>query len=686
MPKQYGGKAIQPNHGNPSPRYIVAIDCESARTVNGLNAVSAEHSWRLGTVVTCRIANGKPIGINRSRHDTAKSLRSVVYDNCGNRHTTWVIAHGMLADFRLAGFADDIDNGTIVIDAPRASRQDRSQQDSRQIREGIVVVESPPTIIGLRHVESGGRMIFVDTLNWFRCPLRELGDACGLPKLTMPAWDASDEEWFIYCSRDTEILFQTFTQLITFAKEQQLGVFRYTAASQAMSVYRHRFMETPIYIHNNAKVKAWERAAYFGGRSEVFKWGKIDTQCHLVDVNSLFPSIMATTKVPTNLVSYDECTMASPEISEHAANSAVAEVLLQTSRPIYPVRRDGAICYPTGRFWTYLCGTELALAARNNDIRACRRIARYDCTIIFDAFVCEFWKLRQSFKQAGNYLYSTFAKSIMNSLYGKWAQKQPQWQPHADIPYMAPWSRMVECNALTGEKTEYRKFGGYTQIRKPDLEREDTFVAIAAFITAAARVRMNELRSIAGEKNTYYQGVDGLIVNNAGLANLEQAAQLEFTTLGSLRLEYSGSPTTIYGVADYRLGSRNVMAGRPSNAVQVAEMEWLATMLDSKQDIFSGKSPVGMTERQQVMRRKANYVKGLVGLDQWVTPHEFNETHGSGVSASTSVVDKTLANSSTTGGNDSGLPSDQTSEAFNSTLFASSVVSPSCEVIRSLFD
>lgn len=685
MPRQYSGRAIQRNHGNPSPRYIVAIDCESTRTSHAYNSAVANHTFRLATGTACRIAGGKAIGVHSSRFNSAEDLRSFVYDQCGNRHTTWVIAHGMLADFRLGGFADDIDNGTVVIDAPRARRvgQVTIKNDART--DGIVVVESPPTIIGLRHVASGGRMIFVDTLNWFRCPLRDLGQACGLPKLTMPAWDASDEEWFIYCHRDTEILFQTFTKLIHFAKEQQLGVFRYTAASQAMSVFRHRFMQTPIYVHDNAKVKAWERKAYFGGRSEVFKWGKIDTQCHLVDVNSLFPSVMKDIKVPVNLVSYDEYTMVSEDISEHAATSEVAEVLIQTSRPIYPVRREGTICYPVGRFWTYLCGPELALAARNGEIESCRRIARYDCAIIFDRFVSEFWKLRQSFKQEGNSLYDTFTKSIMNSLYGKWTQKQPQWQPCEDIPGMRPWSRLVKCNAMTGERTEYRTFGSYTQQRMPDLERSDTFVAIGAFVTAAARIRMNTLRETAGYKNVYYQGVDGLIVNDMGLTNLERAEEVEFTTLGKLRLEYSGSQSTIYGVADYRLGSRNVMAGRPASAIQVADNEFIATMLSSKQDLFNGVAPVGMEEWQQTVRRKCHYHKGIVGLDQWVTPHEYSEPQGSGVMSSTSPVASDNANSSTINGYANGSPSDQISEALSNTLFASSILSPSCERIRSLF-
>lgn len=685
MPRQYGGRAIQPNHGNPSPRYIIAIDCESHRQEYGTGNTRASHTLRLACTTSCRIVGDRPVGIKRMRFTTANDLRQFIYNFSGKRHTTWIVAHGMLADFRLGEFAVDIDSGVTVIDAPRAKRVAGSSAGEVRQSEGIVVIESPPTIIGLRHVESGGRMVFVDTLNWFKCPLRDLGDACNLPKLPMPAWDDTDEKWFIYCERDTEILYRTFTELVSFASQQQLGVFRYTAASQAMSVFRHRFLKHPIYVHDNTKVKAWERAAYFGGRSEVFRWGHIDTQCHLVDVNSLFPSIMATTKVPTNLVSYDECTMASPTISCDAASSAVAEVFLQTDRAIYPTRSENGIRYPTGRFWTYLCGVELADAVRNGNVRAIRRIAWYDTAIIFDAFVAEFWQLRQSCKQSGNNLYAEFAKSIMNSLYGKFAQRLPQWQTAVDPPAMNPWSRQVLCDGVTGEKTEYRAFGSYVQQRFPDAERDDTFIAISAFITAAARVRMNQLRDIAGAKNTYYQGVDGLIVNDAGLAQLEHSGEVEYTSLGRMRLEYSGSPTTIYGVADYRLGGRNIMAGRPCSAIQISDQEWLATILSSKGDIFSGESPVGMQEWQQTMRRKSGYTKGEVQADSWVLPHEYNQPQGSGISELASSTRMAFDNSSTTGANESGLPSDQISEARNNILFASSFVNPNSDCIRSLF-
>src|SRR3954452_11721228 len=98
--------------------------------------------------------------------------------------------------------------------------------------------------------------------------------------------------------------------------------------------------------------------------------------------------------------------MASPTISCDAASSAVAEVFLQTDRAIYPTRSENGIRYPAGRFWTYLCGVELADAVRNGNVRAIRRIAWYDTAIIFDAFVAEFWQLRQSCKQSGNNLYA----------------------------------------------------------------------------------------------------------------------------------------------------------------------------------------------------------------------------------------------------------------------------------------
>lgn len=685
MKQQTTGHKLALNHSNALPRRIVAIDCESRREVCNDNGIIAKQTFRLGVVKSCRYANNKAVGVRTKRFSDAKELREYVYSHTNKRYTTWVIAHGLLADFRLAGFAHDIDAVIITPDSPRAKRQRECNDIDDPHTAGLVVLESPPTIIGVRCTDSDGRIVFVDTLNWFPIPLRDIGRSISIDKLDMPAWDAVDEDWFTYCERDTEILFAAFLRLMAFIREHDLGMFRYTAASQAISAFRHKYMPRQVYIHDNVMVKSWEREAYFGGRSEAFRYGQIAETCHYVDVNSLFPFIMQSLMVPYKLREYDENGVDPRVISQSTANMSLAECTVQTDRPCYPVRRDDFICYPIGKFSTALCGCELASAIRRGHVTSIRSIAVYDCDAIFELYVNSLWEMRRGYRQSGNATYSDFCKFLMNSLYGKFAQYAPRWQPVPERLDIDDWSQTAVVDWTTGEITEFRKFGKYTQQKMPKVERSDTFVAISAFVTAAARQHMDGLRAIAGHANTYYQGVDGLIVNDEGLGLLESAGEVSPYELGRLRIDYSGSPTEIYGIADYRLGGKVIMAGRPSMAVQLDDQTWLATLLSSKTDLFNGTVPVGMEEYQMKWKRNQQYRKGTFDQHGIWQPLVLDDQAGSGTTTSPSVALTNFAIASTTPSNSFGSPPFQASTACNTVRMDSSSVNPSARCSRSLF-
>lgn len=684
--QQTTGFKLPFNHSNALPRRLIAIDCESYRQECYSGRLKATQTFRLAVSKYCRFANNKPVGVETKHWDNAKDLRNYVYSKTGDRYTTWIIAHGLLADFRLAEFARDFSDKIIVPDAPRAKRSKCENDIDDPHTEGLCIIESPPTIIGCRVVSTQGRCIFVDTLNWFPIPLRDIGKSIGIEKMDMPRWNDDNEKWRTYCERDTDILFAAFTELMNFVRTKELGMFRYTAASQAIAAYRHRFTPQQIYIHDNAVVKSWEREAYFGGRSEVFKQGTINDTCHYVDVNALFPSIMQSAMVPYKLVEYDNNITSSEAISESTAGECVALCEIQTDRAMYPVRREASICYPTGRFRTALCGQELATAKRCGHLRTIFSIARYDCHAGFKLFVNELWTLRQAYRKQGERLYADFVKFIMNSLYGKFAQWSPRWINCEDRPDVDEWRQCTIVDWTTGEIHEYRKFGPLCQKKQPKLEKRDSFVAISAFITSAARVRMNQLRAIAGEKNVYYQGVDGLIVNDDGLVRLESADEVNPSELGKLRLDYSGSPTQIHGVADYRLGGKVVMAGRPSNAVQQDDETWLATMLSSKNDMFTGKPPVGMEEYSIEWRRSQHYNKGTFDDDGWLKPFHFDNQTCSGNVISCSVDLTSDAILSTTAAYESNDPPSHASEALSTTRIDSSNESPLSACNLSLWD
>lgn len=670
MPQQTTFRAIQPNHGNPLPQLLISFDCESRRTRIGAGHTPTTHAFRLSTVRCARIENLAATRSKAVRCTTAAATREFIYAQTSQRYTTWVVAHSLLFDFITAGFPEDCDSGLLVRDAPRAKRQRQSDDPDEVHNYGICVIEGPPTIIAFRHTGTGGRIVFVDSLNWFRCPLRELGQSIGLPKLDMPDWSADDDQWFAYCERDTDIVFEAMLKLIRFNRENQLGVFRYTTPSQSMSAFRHGRMPRKVYPHDNIAVKAMERHGNFGGRSECFRLGTINHRTHYVDANSMYPYIMLNTKCPWFLKEYELNGQGTITLDANTAHLCMATCDIQTSSPLYPVRRENIVCFPTGRFTTTLCGMELAIATRRGDIANVRSIAQYKSDYLFEVFITDMLRIRGEARIKGDEAYVNFAKMLANALHAKFAQKPAKWVDCPDIPELPNWCYYTELGSIRRKAGEYRKVFDTCQRKNDEGERDDTFIAISAFITSAARVYMNQVRECAGKDNVYYQGTDGLIVNDEGLTELQTHGYIHPTELGKFKIKASGSPLRIMGISNFQLGDYCVLAGLPKSAQQMQQDEWDVCTLAVKDELFRGRPPAEIVERRRTFRYAEKYLKMHLNPDGTTTPFQLGMFDSDSDCASNSVEATTEENLAT-----------RSNQVANGTPEA--IASDACSIMRS---
>lgn len=640
--RQASGHRLRKNHSNAIPRYIIALDTETKRRAASNDEKSFSHKLRLAVVIVGRFQGGKIVGKKTYRCRTKQRIWEIIKQFTGLNYTTWLVCHSALFDMVISGMPEEFENASLTIDAPRAVRKQSDTPVEHVSGGGLCCIESPPFILGCRVGTSQGRLVIVDTLNWFQCPLSDLGRSLGLEKLPMPEWEASDEDWFIYCERDTEIVFNSFVGLISWVKDNDMGMFRYTGPAQSMAAFRHRFMEHDILVHDNLPVKVLERSAYFGGRFECWKIGEINETVHQFDVNALFPSVMRDNAFPVSLDTYNLCSDWRSVDQVDIGDDCIAEVIVSGNSDNLPYRKQQGVCFPSGEFKTTLCGAELGLAIRSGKVSHLRSSARYRRERIFHKWVSSMWSMRQSYKDANNLLYERFTKTLMNSLYGKFGQRSPNW---VNIPTRLdalPWMTWVDYDASSGERTVYRSFGWQVQRQEDREERhhaemdvdnweshaarygrgeiESSFIAISAFVTAYARMRMNDLRAIAGHTNVYYQGVDSLIVTNAGKERLEAEGEVSDSELGKLRLQLSANYGRINGCSDYRIGDKVVLAGlaRPTGG---KEQECnLQRTFAAKPHLFNGQATDYVMEQLSEWRKVNNYWKGKVDQFGYVTP------------------------------------------------------------------
>jgi len=624
MQYQTTGRKLKGNASHALPRYVIAYDTETIPQPLDQSGRKFTHKFRLGVAITSRIVGTKPTAVTIHRITHPIHFWAILEHFTNHNYTTWVVAHNILFDLMVSDFQSQFDKSAFTIEWPRQKRIKEDNRDDNVHASTLCVIDSPPTIIACRLRATGGRVVFVDTLNYFAAPLAELGVACGKHKLPMPEFSAPHEVWFDYCERDAEIVHETFTGLLEWVRENDFGMFRYTAPSQAMAAFRHRLCNRDIYFHDNIEVKKIERQSYFGGRSEVFKMGTITDTVYHYDCNALFPYIMGRNVFPCCLDRFeirDNYLELTPAIDYR---NSVAEVELKTWNNVFPCRTQLGVLYPIGEFCTTLCGAELEYAYRSGFIRRVRSWAEYRMAPLFELFVREMWRLRSLYKATENKLYESFVKMLSNSLYGKFAQLSTEWQNVKDKIADLPWSSWHEVDMTTGVKTPYRSFGWQVQRSTTRTELANTFAAISAFVTSEARRYIDKVRDIVGARECYYQGIDGLIITARGRTRLENAGLVSETDIGKFKLLMMADNGIIRGVSDYRLGNRVVLAGRSQLRSASDSASDLQCRFHTKSHLFSGRHTDGVIEEWADWQRKSNYWKGTVCNGGWISPIVFD--------------------------------------------------------------
>jgi len=468
---------------------------------------------------------------------------------------------------------------------------------------------------GKRHI------VFLDSMNYFNSALKKLGEAVGLEKLEMPEGEDT-EAWVTYCRRDVEILQRAFSVLCNLIKEHDFGKLGYTIASTSFNAYRHKFLSHDIYIHNDERVDALERQAYFGGRCECFYIGKKDDEVfYMLDVNSMYPAVMLNNRYPCKLRHFYNRPLHASILDFYTAKDCIADVMIETDKPYYPVRYNKMLIFPVGRFKTTLAGPELALARACGHIRYIFALAVYDTAPIFHDFVGHMYDLRLQYKAEGNIAFAEMVKIMLNSLYGKFGQhsKVYEFVKFSEERLNSKW---LELDLASGEMREYRNIMGRVERCIGERMMEHTFTAISAFCTSYARLKLLDYIEQAGWENVYYVDTDSLIVNAQGYERLRE--DIDATELGKLKLVESG-PLEIAAPKWYRIGEHSKSKGLTVKAVKLDANTYRDirfSNLDSALRV-GNVSEVIMTYRE--IRERFEYRKGIVTSSGRVIPLTLND-------------------------------------------------------------
>jgi hypothetical protein len=552
---------------------------------------------KLGHVAHCRTIALDTLRLQARLDFTLSSeLWTWIEPRCRSNTTTYLVAHNIVFDLAVTdGFSELARRGWTL---------------EALYSKGITAI--------FRWRKGRKKLIGIDNTNLFPGKLEKWGEVLGLPKLEINFNTVSDSDLAIYCRRDVDIMLASWRNWLSFLDVHDLGAFKMTVGATALNAWRHRFMPVAVHIHSNPKALELERESYHGGRVECLWTGKRqDGPFYYLDVNSMYGYVLSRYNFPAGLSGYVETDEISLLIRRLERHSVIARVLIETDTPWYPVFYQKQIVYPTGMFWATLTTPEIIHAGQAGALRGVSAVAWYRQAPLFSKFVHYFYELRQSYHTDELKAYNNICKLLINSLYGKFGQLGMRQEKIGECPVDQIWS----SNGYDIAKDEYfRQFalaGGVYEERRSG-EAYNAFPAIAAHVTAYARLYLYRLVQKVPAGHVFYMDTDSLVVDEIGKQAL--FASMNSSRLGALKVEHSSQTLEIYAPKDYKMDGRNRTKGIRSDAVQIAPDVYQQVQFSRLEGLIRQGSLTGAVTRMIEKRLDRRVRSGLVLASGWIEP------------------------------------------------------------------
>lgn len=501
---------------------------------------------------------------------------------------------------------------------------------------GFAVLEDPPTIILARHATTGRTVKIVDVRN-YGCG--GWGSLYGAP---IPQSDNT-----LAAQVKAGAVAEFARRLFGIVRAAGLGSVKTTAASQAMHAYRHRFLRSPVLVHDNLPALSLERAAMFAGRNECWRIGPAPRGVYHLDFNAHYPAVVLGAPMPARLKGFTLGCEPAPDKLMRDGWCVIAEVTLATDSPRFPVRvsrarharpgvsgngspdtlraRDGDLVYPVGTFATALCGPELSLAYRHGCVKRVHACAWYEPSEMFTQWSSELAILEERAKLDGYRPMIEFVKRLRNSLFGKFGQWQWRWTDAPDAPAAAPFEVWYGPHPDGRGMVRHRSVGLLVQREEKTGESPESCPAISAWVYSLARVKLLEAIECADRDSVYYMDADSLWVNHDGFARLQAAGWLHQSLPGKLKLKSMHDAVTFHGLKQYTVDGKTVAAGIPHGVPGDQVHGWSYQAPEKLMPaLIQGRAPA-----QRMVRHYFGptgvYRHGVVTAGGFVLPYTFNE-------------------------------------------------------------
>lgn len=390
-----------------------------------------------------------------------------------------------------------------------------------------------------------------DSLVLLPTSIKELGKSLGYPKLEQDYFsDKITKEYIDYCYRDIKIVQKSLFRLQKFCRkyynfELNLRKMPLTLPSLAKRLFHYLIQiaygkDIIRQIYNiDDKLEQLFRNFYYGGRVETFNFNKL-TNGYYNDFNSHYPSIMRENKFPIPKYSLHRCFSHEKCFSQWKANKKIfgCFCIIHENHdiPLIASKINDKLIFGNGKKQCFLFRKELEYLLSLNvkiEIKAVVICEKY--LPIFNDFVNITYNIKKNAKFESDKLMS---KLLMNSLYGKFAEKKEK--ERIDILHAVKCLPEKELRQISiTEKGFIKRSIQYHDTLK-------TNIIFSMMITSLARLKLHQY--ILESDNPYYCDTDSIISKKI----IENS-----TELGKISIEFQFKQFQSLGCKEYVYENQN---------------------------------------------------------------------------------------------------------------------------------
>lgn len=431
--------------------------------------------------------------------------------------------------------------------------------------------------------------------------LAELAEHAPEQKPALP--DAADSlgTWHERCAADVRILTWCVLTLMDWWQEHDLGKWSVSGAACGWNSYRHKMAAKSVVIDPEHVALGVEHAAVYGGRRDVFRVGDLPPGRYAEDdFTAAYPTIAATQLLPARRIGPLTPKIAAAILAGRARYGMIAECVISTDVPRWPLRIRDRVFYPVGRFQTVLAGPEIAEAARLGCLESVGDGWFYGLSDHMQTWARWVLDVQASSPEDVPYPVIVAAKAWGRSVCGKWAQRG--W---STISYPGPpgddWSYEDVVMFWESCRASICGLGGRYWLSQADQESDYEFPAVLAYIESHCRLRLARCIDSAPPGAVIQCDTDGLMVSitalehaashqagndrSEGTAADAVAAQLDAWSKRAAPLTVREKTVfqrvIVYGPQHVELDGRARFSGVPGSAWSVGDGRWMARLWPS---------------------------------------------------------------------------------------------------------